>query len=112
MGRIPVTYINQHVNVFQNLRILPNLLKGEEYYLIGCAGQRFNHAGIAVILLLVEGMMHHMAAPGTHTSPAVQNSHLFIAEALRAFDVLIQLPEFVTHAFHIIDKLRKLASQL
>ena len=50
---------------------------------------------IAVVLLLVQRMVNHVAAPGALLPPAVQPSHGLDAVGGRALDVLVQFAEDV-----------------
>ena len=111
MGGIAVANVQNDIHIIQHMRIGEDILKADEPHIKRCTGERFNHACIAVILLIIQRMMHHMAAPRAHLSPAIQNSDGFHAIRRRAADILIQLAELIAHALHIIEELRELASQ-
>ncbi len=72
----------------------------------------FDHARIAVVLLLVQRMVDHVAAPRALLAPAVQHSHGLDAVGRGALDVLVQLAELVADALDIVEELRELAGQL
>ena len=61
---------------------------------------------------MVDGMVHHVVAPGSHLAPAVQHSHLLNAVRSRPLDIVIQSTEFLAYALHIIDEFRELHCQL
>ena len=74
-------------------------------------GQRFDHARIAVILLLVQRMVT-MWQPHARCCPQLfQHSHGLDAVGRRALDVLIQFAELVADALDIVEELRELAGQ-
>ena len=112
VGRVTVAHIEDDVNGIQNGRILPNILKGDKLHIKGSAGQRLDDAGIGIVLLLIQGMVHHMAAPGAHSAPAVQHRHSLHAVGSGAPDALIQQPELVAHRLDIVHEIRELQRQL
>ena len=112
MGGVCIAYIDDDIHRFQQLRIVLDILKADKLHIKRCARQHFDHARIAVILLVVEGMMHHVTAPCPHFTPAVQHSHPFDAVRRSALDILIQFAELLADALHIVHKLRELQCQL
>ena len=57
-------------------------------------------------------MVYHMASPASNFTPAVQHSYFPHAIRNRSLCVLIQLAELVAHILYIIQKFRKIQSQL
>ena len=110
--RIRIAHVDDHVDVLENIRILQNIVKTDELHIEGSAGQRFDHAEVGIILFIVQGMMHHMVAPGTHFAPAVQYRNPLHAVRGGSLHVLIQLAELRAYGFHIIHKFRELHGQL
>ena len=108
MGRVPIPYIYQYIDSLQNPGVLPNLIERQERHIKRRSGQSFNHSGITVILLLVQCVMHHVAAPGAHSPPAVQHGHSLLAEGLRPSDVVIKLPKLLAHAFYFLFRTAQL----
>ena len=112
MCGVAITHTDEHIQTIQEIRLLLDVLEADEGYVERRATKRLNHAGVAVILLLIQGMVHHVAAPGACLAPAVEHGHVPQAHGPAALDVLVKLPELVTHTFHIIKELRELAGQL
>ncbi len=112
VGGVAVADVDKDVNAVQHLRVGLDVVKADKLHIKRCAGQRFDHARIAVILLLVQRMVNHVAAPRALLPPAVQHSHGLDAVGRRALDVLIQLTELVADALDIVEELRELAGQL
>ena len=88
------------------------VVKADEPHVERRARKRLNYARIAVVLLLIQRVVHHMAAPGAHFAPAVQNGHCLDTIGRGALDVVVQLAELVAHALHIVDEFRERAGQL
>ena len=112
MGCITVTHADEHIQAVEEIGLLPDILKTDKGHVKRCTAERLDHAGVAVVFLLVQGMVHHVAAPGTRLAPAVEHGHTLQTHGPAALDVLVELTELVAHALHIIEELRKLARQL
>ena len=80
--------------------------------MVGCAGERLDDAGVGIVLLLIKGVVHHVAAPSPHLAPAVEHGHRLAAVGGGTLDVLVELPELVADRLHIVDKVRELAREL
>ena len=93
-------------------RVGLDVVKADELHVERRAGERLDDAGVAVVLLLIQRVVHHVAAPGAHLAPAVEHRHGLDAVGRRALDVVVQLAELVAHALHIVDELGELAGQL
>ena len=112
VGGVAVTDVDKDVNAVQHLRVSLDVVKADKLHVKRCAGQGFNHTRIAVVLLLVQRMVNHVAAPRALLPPAVQHSHGLDAVGCGALDVGIQLAELVADALDIVEELRELAGQL
>src|SRR5699024_4876618 len=66
IGCISVSHIQYHVDVIQDRRILPDVVKTDKHHLKRSPAQSFDHTCIGVVLLVIDRMMHHMVPPGTH----------------------------------------------
>ena len=109
---IAVAHVDDDINLVQNRRILFDVVKADELHIKRSAGQRFDNACIAVILLLIQCMVYHVATPAAALTPAVQNSHGLDAIRCGALDVFIQHAELVANALDVINKLGEFQSQL
>lgn len=109
MRRVAIADIQKHIYAIQHLGVGLDVVKADELHIERRTGQCFDDACIAVILLLVQGMVHHVAAPCAGLAPAVQHGNGLAAIGRCALDVRIQLAEFIADAFHIGQKLRELA---
>ena len=112
VGGVGIAHIDDDIEAVQQGGVLLDVLKADELHVKGRAGQHFDDPGIAVVLLVVEGVVHHVAAPGPHLAPAVQHGHPLNAVGRGALDVLIQLTELAADALHIVHELRELQGQL
>ena len=56
--------------------------------------------------------MDHMAAPGAHFAPAVQDRNFLEAVRNGALDVLVKFTEFIADLLHIVQEVRELHRQL
>ena len=112
MGGVAVTDVDKDVNAVQHLRVSLDVVKADKLHIKRRTGQRFDHARIAVILLLVQRMVNHVAAPRALLPPAVQHSHGLDAVGRGTLDVLVQFAELVADALDIVEELRELAGQL
>ena len=111
VGGVAVADVDEDVDAVQHLRVGFDIVKADKPHIKRCAGQRFDHARIAVILLLVQRMVDHVAAPRALLPPAVQHSHSLDAVGRGALDVLVQFAELVADALDIVEELRELAGQ-
>ena len=111
MGSVGVAHVDEHVDVIQDMGVVLDVLKADEADVKGGAAQRLDDAGVAVVLLLVEGVVHHMAAPGPHLAPAVQDCHPLDAIGRGALDVVVQLAELIADALYIVDEIGELEGQ-
>ena len=75
MGSIAVTDVDDDIDGIQNCRILADVIEVDELHTVGGTGQGLDDTCIGVVLLLVKGMVHYVAAPGTHPAPAVQHGN-------------------------------------
>ncbi len=112
MGRVRIAHIDKHVNILQKIRILLKILKADKAHVKGSSGERLDNPRIRIVLLEIDGVMHHMAAPCAHLSPAVQHCDLFHTIRHTALNIVIQLPELVADRFHIIHKFREIQRKL
>ena len=112
VGGISVAHVDDYINIVQNGSIAADIVKGDESHIKGGAGQGLDDAGIGIVLLLVQGVVDHVAAPCTHLTPAVQDRHGLDAVGGGALNVLVELPELVADGFHIVDELGELERQL
>ena len=71
MGGIAVPDVEQDVDVVQDLGVCLHLIEGEKLHVEGSAGQGLDDPGVGVVLLLVQGVMDHVTAPGAGLSAAV-----------------------------------------
>ena len=71
IGRIAVSHVQDDIDIFEHLRILADIIKGDKAHVKRCATQRFHDSGIGIILFVVNCMMNHVIAPCTHLAPAV-----------------------------------------
>ena len=74
------------------------------FYIIRCAAQCFNDTCITVVLFLIQCMMNHMAAPGTHFAPAFQYCNGFYTIRCGSFCIFIQQTELIADTLNIIDE--------
>ena len=109
---IRVAHVDDHVDVLQDIRILQNVVEADELHVEGRAGQGFDNAEIGIILLVVQGVMHHVIAPGSHPAPAVEDGDALHAVRGGSLHVLIQLAELRADGFHVVHKFRELHGQL
>ena len=112
VGGVAVTDVDKDVNAVQHLRVSLDVVKADKLHIKRRTGQRFDNARIAVILLLVQRMVNHVAAPRALLPPAVQHSHGLDAVGRGTLDVLVQFAELVADALDIVEELRELAGQL
>ena len=84
VGGVAVAYVDEDIDAVQHLRVGLDIVKADKLHIKRCAGQRFDHARIAVILLLIQRMVDHVAAPGALPAPTVQNCHRLDAVGCRA----------------------------
>ena len=112
MGGICVAHVDEHIDSLQYIGIFLQIGKTDKLHVKGRAGKGFYHAGIRIILLEINSVMHHMASPRAHLSPAVQHGNLFHTVGYAAFDVIIKLTELIADRFHIVQKFREIQRQL
>ena len=112
VGGVGIAHVDEHVDLVQKMGVLLHILKAEELHVEGGAAQRLDDAGVAVVLLLVQGVVDHVAAPGADLAPAVEHRHPLDAVGGGALDVVVQLPELVADALHIVDEVGELEGQL
>ena len=112
VGGVCITNVDDDIDGIQNCGILADVVEGDELHIEGRAGQSLNDAGVGVVLLLVQGMVDHVAAPCTHLAPAVQHRNDLDAVGSGALDVLVQFPELVADGLHVVDELGEFQSQL
>ena len=112
VGGVPAADVQQHVHAVQGMGIGLQVVKAQEAHAEGRAGQGFDDPGVGVVLLLVQGVVNHVAAPGTGPAPAVQHRNGLGAVGLGPVDMAVQLPELLAHGFHIINELREFTGQL
>ena len=70
VGGVAVADVDEDVDAVQHLRVGFDIVKADKPHIKRCAGQRFDHARIAVILLLVQRMVDHVAAPTRVAAPS------------------------------------------
>ena len=109
VGGVAVTDVDKDVNAVQHLRVSLDVVKADKLHVKRRTGQRFDNARIAVILLLVQRMVNHVAAPRALLPPAVQHGNGLDAVGRGTLDVFVQLAELVADALDIVEELRKLA---
>ena len=63
VGSVSIAHVDEHVDAIQQLGVLADIVKGDELHVEGRAGQGLNDPGVGVVLLLVQGMVDHVAAP-------------------------------------------------
>ena len=112
MGGVAVAHADKHVQAVEQAGLLLDVLEADEGHVERRAAEYLDHAGVAVVLLLVERVVHHVATPGASLAPAVEHGHALEAHGPAALDILVELAELVAHALHIIKELRELAGQL
>ena len=112
VGGVAVAHVDQYVDPVQHRGVGLHLVETDELHVVGGAGQGLDHSGIGVVLLLVQGVVDHVAAPGPGPAPAVQHGHPLHTVGGGALDVVIQLPELAADALHVVDELGELAGQL
>ena len=111
VGGVGIAHVDNDIQRIQQMRVVLDVLKADELHIKGRAGQHLNDTGIAIVLLVIECVMHHMTAPGPHFAPAVQHGHPLDTIGCGALDVLIQFAELVADALHIVHELRELQGQ-
>lgn len=89
MCRIRITHIDDHIDILQNILIFQDILKAYKFHIKRGSGKCFDNTCIGIILLEVNGMMHHMAAPGSHLAPAVKYSNLFYTIGRGSLNIFI-----------------------
>ena len=102
VGGVAVTDVDKDVNAVQHLRVSLDVVKADKLHIKRRTGQRFDNARIAVILLLVQRMVDHVAAPGALLPPAVQHSHGLNAVGGRALDVEQSYPLLIAMAVIVV----------
>ena len=112
VGGVAVAHVDKYIDAVQRLWVCLDVVKADKLHVERRTGQRFNHARIAVILLLVQRMVDHVAAPGALLPPAVQHSHGLDAVGRGTLDVFVQFTELVADALDIVEEFRELAGQL
>ena len=112
VGGVGIADIDNDIHRFQQLRIVLDILKADKLHIKGRTGQHLNDTGIAIVLLVIEGVMHHVTAPSPHFTPTVQHRHSFDTVRRSALDILIQFAELLTDALYIIHELWELQCQL
>ena len=89
MGGVAAADVYQHVYAVEHGRVGLYIVEADELHVEGRAGERLDHAGVGVILLLIQRVVHHVAAPGARAPPGVEHGHGLEAEGGGAADVLI-----------------------
>ena len=84
VGGVAVADIDKYINAIQHIRVSLDVVKTDKLHIKRCAGQRFDDARIAVVLLLVQRVVDHVAAPRALLTPTVQHSHGLDAVGRRA----------------------------
>ena len=70
------------------MRVVLDILKADKLHIKGRTGQHLNDTGIAIVLLVIEGVMHHVTAPSPHFTPTVQHGHSLDTVGCGVLDVL------------------------
>ena len=109
---IRVAHVQDHVDVVQDIRILPDIVKTDELHVERRAAQRLNDPCVGVVLFVVDRVVHHMVPPCAHLAPAVEDCDFFDAVRSRAFDIVIQCPELIAYTLNIVDEFRELHRKL
>ena len=112
MGRVGIPHVDERVDTFQDIRILLDVVKADETHVKRSSGEGLNDSRIGIILFEIQGMVYHVASPGTHFSPAVQDGDTLDAVGHAAFYVVIELAEFIADGLHIVYKFREIQRQL
>ena len=88
MGGVAVAHVDDHIDVVQNLGVGLDVIKADEAHIEGGAGQGLDHAGIRIILLLVNRVVDHVTTPGALLTPAVEHGHGLHAVGGGPLDIL------------------------
>ena len=102
-GGTCITRIQDDINVFWN-SIFQKIGKGEELHLHRHTGQGFQYTEIAVNLLIIQGVSHHVSLPGANFSPGIQDGHLTFVVGLLPLYFLMNFSKFLRHLFHGVQK--------
>ncbi len=81
--RVGASHIEYNINIFQDIRILPDIVKADKFHIKGGTAQCLDNTGIGIILL--------------------RRGSLY---------VVVQGPELLADTLHIVDEIRELHSQL
>ena len=57
MGGITVAHADEHIQAVEEIGLLPDILKTDKGHVKRRTAERLNHAGVAVVFLLVQGMV-------------------------------------------------------
>ena len=108
---VGIADIDNDIQRIQQMRVVLDILKADKLHVKGRTGQHLNDTGIAIVLLVIEGVMHHVTAPSPHFTPTVQHGHSLDTVGCGALDVLVQFAELVADALHVVHELRELQGQ-
>ena len=109
-GGTCIPCVQDDINVFWN-SIFQKIGKGEEFHLHCHTGQGFQNTEIAVNLLIIQGVRHHVSLPGTNFSPGIQDGYLTFIVGFLPFYFLMNCSKFLRHLFHGIQKGGELVGQ-
>ena len=112
VGGVPIPHVDEYVDAVQHTGVGLDVIEADKPHLVGSSGQGLDHPGVGVILLLVQGVMDHVAAPGPGLAPGVEDGHRFDAVGGGPLDVVVELPELVADALYIVNERGEPAGQL